>query len=103
MDYGYDQYGTLGGYSNPSGYGGAAGADGLNPQVLSSLLGMANPVLGGAFGLAQGYFNNQSQQRQNEGQSELPVDGVGDETAQHVHLPVGKVQHVHQGEDQGEP
>ncbi len=41
-------------------------------------------------------------QRHDEGHAELAIDGIGDEAAEHVHLPMGKIEHVHQGEDQGQ-
>ncbi len=39
----------------------------------------------------------------NEGQAQLPIDFIGDEAAEHVHLPVREIQHVHQREDQRQP
>ena len=38
-----------------------------------------------------------------EGQPELTVDVVGDKAPQDVHLTVREVEHVHEGEDQGQP
>ena len=37
-----------------------------------------------------------------ERQAELAVDRIGDEAAQHIHLPVREIEHVHQCEDQGQ-
>ena len=37
------------------------------------------------------------------GSCQLAVDRVGDEAAEHVHLPVREVEHVHQREDERQP
>ena len=41
-------------------------------------------------------------ERHHERKTHLPVDGVGNEAAEHVHLAVREVEHVHQGEDERE-
>ena len=36
--------------------------DQASPEFISGMFGLGNTAVGGAFGLAQGYFNNQSQE-----------------------------------------
>src|SRR5262249_32417695 len=42
------------------------------------------------------------EQGEHEGQAELAIDPIGNETAQHIHLSMGEIQHVHQGADERE-
>ncbi len=43
------------------------------------------------------------EERHGEGQAELPVDVIGHEAAEHVHLAVREVEHVHEREDKRQP
>ena len=47
-----------------------------------------------------GERQRRGEERDDERQLHQPVDFVGDEAAEHVHLPVREIEHVHQREDQ---